>query len=61
METVYFGTMATWSHGAGSGPWVMADIENGVYASDSGYNEQSLSMDHDFVTALVKGRPGGFA
>lgn len=61
METVYFGTMATWSHGAGSGPWVMADIENGVYASDSGYNKNSLSMDHDFVTALVKGRPGGFA
>ena len=37
MECVYFGTWnatrSGWCGGAGTGPWVMADLENGLWAS----------------------------
>ena len=36
MEAVYFGSFATWSRGQGNGPWVKADMENGVWAGISG-------------------------
>jgi len=32
MEAIYWGNSTGWSKGAGSGPWVMADIENGLWA-----------------------------
>ena len=31
MECVYWGDIAKWSKGTGSGPWVEADFENGVF------------------------------
>ena len=31
MEAVYFGNNPTWNRGQGAGPWVMADLENGLY------------------------------
>jgi len=60
MEAVYFGTSKGWGHGQGDGPWVMADIENGLWAG----NERSApapSITHQFVTAMAKGKKGGFA
>ena len=30
MEAIYFGNSRGWGHGAGTGPWVMADLENGM-------------------------------
>ena len=35
MEAVYFGNWTAQGKGAGNGPWVMADMENGVYAQAS--------------------------
>ena len=36
MEALYFGTGThPWSKGAGSGPWIMADLEQGLYAGDA--------------------------
>ena len=35
MEAVYFGTCTIWNKGAGNGPWVMGDLENGLWAGDS--------------------------
>src|SRR6185369_17004981 len=35
METLYFGTSTQWGRGSGSGPWVMADLEDGVFAGGS--------------------------
>ena len=32
MEAIYWGNSSGWSKGAGKGPWVMADIENGLWA-----------------------------
>ena len=35
MEAVYFGNSTGWGKGSGSGPWVMADLENGLFAGQS--------------------------
>ena len=64
MEAIYFG-MGDGSGngvGGGSGPWIMADLENGLF---SGYNKQvntgDTSMTSRFVTAIIKGEPGTWA
>ncbi|GAA4608258.1 hypothetical protein BJY16_006750 [Actinoplanes octamycinicus] len=58
MEALYFGTSTGWGTGAGSGPWIMADLENGLF---SGYNPGNNSGDptitHRFLTATLKGGP----
>ena len=38
MDALNFSTITAWGTGAGSGPWVMADLEYGVFAQ--GNNEQ---------------------
>jgi len=60
MEAVYFGSSRGWGHGQGDGPWIMADLENGLWAGDQ-KDAPSPSMNHQFVTALAKGKKGGFA
>ena len=32
MEAVYFGNCTIWGKGADNGPWVMGDLENGLWA-----------------------------
>ena len=32
MTALYFGNATDWTRGAGNGPWVMLDMENGVFA-----------------------------
>jgi len=59
METVYFGNSTQWGKGSGTGPWVMADLEDGVYAGgsfDAPASNTSLTV--DFATALLKGYSG---
>ena len=60
MEAVYFGSSKSWGHGQGNGPWVMADLENGLWAGDQ-RAAPAPSVKHQFVTAMAKGRKGGFA
>ncbi|KAF3766197.1 glycoside hydrolase family 54 /Carbohydrate-binding module family 42 [Cryphonectria parasitica EP155] len=56
MEAVYFGDCTDWGYGSGDGPWIMADLENGLFSgSSSGYNSGDPSIDYRFVTAVVKG------
>ena len=60
METTYFGTATAWGSGAGPGPWIMADMEAGLF---SGYNAKqnpgSPTIDSwRFVTAVVNGGGG---
>ena len=39
METVYFGNNKQWGYGAGNGPWIMADLEWGLFSGvNAGYN-----------------------
>jgi hypothetical protein len=62
MEAVYFGNETAWGTGAGNGPWVMADLENGIYtATTFASNPANTPLTSAFVTAMVKGRAGGFA
>ena len=61
MEAVYFGTCNVWGRGSGSGPWVMGDLENGLWAGDQKVNNANTPVTTDFVTAMVKGGTNGFA
>ena len=60
METVYFGTATAWGTGSGRGPWIMSDMEAGLF---SGYNAKQNAADPTieswrFVTAVVNGGGG---
>lgn len=56
MEAIYYGDCTVWGSGAGSGPWVMADLENGLFSgSSSGANTADPSISSRFTTAIVKG------
>merc|ERR1712032_451227 len=65
MEAIYWGTSNAsrqgWSGGTGDGPWVMADLENGLWAGNQvPYNSDNSPIDADYVTAMVKGGPNRF-
>ena len=59
MSTVYFGTATAWGSGAGTGPWIMSDMEAGLF---SGYNtkvnEENPTINWRFVTGMVNGGGG---
>jgi len=62
MEAIYFGDCSTWGYGDGDGPWVMADLENGLFAGGSaGLYADNQSLSFDYVTAMLKGKEGSFA
>ncbi|KAK3898051.1 alpha-L-arabinofuranosidase B, catalytic-domain-containing protein [Staphylotrichum tortipilum] len=62
MEAIYFGDCTAWGSGSGSGPWIMVDLENGLFSGFSaGKNTGDLSISYRFVTAAVKGRPNQWA
>ncbi|MEU4744958.1 arabinofuranosidase catalytic domain-containing protein [Actinosynnema sp. NPDC023658] len=61
METVYFGADRQWGYGDGTGPWVMADLEWGLFSGvNAGYN-RNPTVNHRFVTAIVKGESNHWA
>ncbi len=59
METTYYGTSTAWGSGNGPGPWIMSDMEAGLF---SGYNAKKNdvpSIDSwRFVSAFVDGGGG---
>jgi len=62
MEAIYFGNSKSWGYGAGNGPWVMADLENGLFSGvNRGFNANDLSVGSRFQTAVVKGGPNQWA
>ena len=61
MEAVYWGSCQGWSCGAEDGPWVMADLENGLWARVQRENPGNTPISTDFVTAMVKGDANRFA
>jgi hypothetical protein len=62
MEAIYFGNCTGWGKGAGLGPWLMADLENGLFAGPSldQYNSDPAITSRFFNTVL-KGKPGTWA
>lgn len=61
MEAIYFGNSTSWGKGAGTGPWIMADIENGLWAGATSPNNNAPSINANYVTGMVKGKPHTFA
>ena len=61
MECLYMGSYNASGKGAcggtGAGPWVMADLESGIWACADrpGVNPKTVSMPYTFVTGMVKG------
>ncbi|KAJ5899572.1 hypothetical protein N7495_004316 [Penicillium taxi] len=56
MEAIYYGDSTSWGYGAGDGPWIMADLENGLFSGKSATsNTADPSISYRFVTAIVKG------
>jgi len=59
MEAVYFGSCTVWNKGGGSGPWVMGDLENGLWAGNTSPYEANTSLSFSYVTGMVKGDVAG--
>jgi len=59
MGAVYFGTLCWFGfvvpgQCVGSGPWVMADLENGLFAGANGTNTNNTGRNSAFVTGMIK-------
>ena len=62
MEAIYFGNCTGWGKGTGTGPWVMADLENGLFAGkDFGPTSTHTPLTSTYITAMVTGKSGTFA
>jgi len=59
MEAIYFGGGAGWGHGGGNGPWVMADMENGIFSGSTNAYTGNTSVAYPYVTGVLIGRAGG--
>lgn len=55
MEAVYFGNCTIWNKGDGDGPWIMGDLENGLWAGNSTPYQNNKPITYDFITGMVKG------
>ncbi|MBS2965372.1 AbfB domain-containing protein [Actinocrinis puniceicyclus] len=56
MEAIYFGNIKVWGYGTGAGPWIMADMENGLFSGqNAGYNANDPTVNHRYTTAIIKG------
>ena len=59
VEAVYFGSGVIWGTGSGPGPWVMADLENALFAGWENHQERAIStntsLQFSFVTAILVG------
>ncbi|MEV6876144.1 arabinofuranosidase catalytic domain-containing protein [Amycolatopsis sp. NPDC051128] len=62
MEAIYFGNIKVWGYGAGNGPWIMADLENGLFSGvNQRYNANDPTISHRYLTAIIKGEPNHWA
>jgi hypothetical protein len=56
MEALYFGTEKSWGYGSGNGPWIMADMENGLFSGSAVHlNSGDPTISHRFDTAMIEG------
>ena len=54
VDTVYFGALCWFARATDPGPWVQADLENGLFGGGNGNNPNNAGNKSAFVTALVK-------
>ena len=56
MEAIYFGNIKVWGFGTGNGPWIMADMENGLFAgSATGLQSNDPTTNFRYTTAMIEG------
>jgi hypothetical protein len=56
MEAIYFGNIKVWGFGSGNGPWIMADMENGLFSGTAVHlNSGDPTTSFRFTTAMVEG------
>src|SRR4051794_26204899 len=56
MEAIYFGNIKVWGYGSGNGPWIMADLENGLFSGvNQHYNAGDPTINYRYTTAIIKG------
>jgi Alpha-L-arabinofuranosidase B, catalytic/Ricin-type beta-trefoil lectin domain-like len=53
MDAINFGTECWFAPCTGSGPWVQADLENGLFAGGNGSDPANKGNSSTFVTAIV--------
>ena len=59
METTYYGTSTAWGRGNGEGPWIMSDMEAGLFSGyDAKLNDVPSITDWRFVSVFVNGGGG---
>jgi hypothetical protein len=61
MEAIYLGRLCWFAPCSGAGPWVMADLENGLFAGGNGVNSNNTGRNTAFVTAMIKGNSTTYA
>jgi hypothetical protein len=54
MDAVYFGNLCWFTPCTGTGPWVEADMENGLFSGGNGSDTGNKGNDSPFVTAMLK-------
>jgi len=58
-EALYWGNSTQWTRGGGNGPWIAADLENGMFEGDSTNAPSNTSItDLNFVVGMLKGPSG---
>jgi hypothetical protein len=58
MEAIYFGNIKVWGFGSGNGPWIMADLENGLFSGvNQRLNSNDPTINFRYLTAIIKGEP----
>ena len=62
MDAIYFGTLCWFPPCNGSGPWVMADLENGLFQSNDGVSKNTANTGNraPYVTAMLKNNGQNF-
>jgi hypothetical protein len=59
MEAIYWGSNTSYARGGGAGPWIAADLENGMYEGDSGNTPSNTAVTGmAYVTAMLIGPSG---
>src|SRR6516165_3862651 len=62
MEAIYFGNIKVWGFGTGNGPWIMADMENGLFSGAStGLNSNDPTINYRYTTAMIEGESNQWA
>jgi hypothetical protein len=56
MEALYYGNWGDMGHGAGVGPWILADFENGLYGGARHIDTSTKTITNvNFVMGMLKG------